>query len=239
MSIVYWRQNFDPNRATPQHVQDALKQWGGTNEYGESLWRVILAGDHEVLRDGVWHERDSDQDTHTFEPGRNGVYEYHSKELKPEKTSFGPQWIPLYPVDGWILERWFPAHCFGGKEAWEAVKSSDGFTPMMGPYPARGDYWMMKGPWDLLPPLEAFRRGISSWENSTKHMHGKIDQALFDATMANFMKLLEEKEEAQYLRVLQQAKQLREESMKDIMNNPRLCGWRNKILNERGMTGHY
>jgi hypothetical protein len=234
--LVYWRQPNDPMRDTPAYMVDALKGYGGTNLYGEPLWRVILAENHLVQRAGIWHEFDPNDNQVDFGPmsRRDGSVNYQTKQLRPLSVSSAEmRWIPKYPCEGWILERWFPASCWGSKQAWEAVKSSDGVTPMMGPYPARGDYWMMKGPWVEIPTISAVRQGVSSWENSVKHMHGQVDQALFELNMKQFMKVLDEKKAARNMALTAKIGKMRKEMLRAVNHNPRLQAFRTELI-EKG-----
>lgn len=54
--------------------------------------------------------------------------------------------VAKYPeVHCWVLEKWLPATYYGPQEAWYAVRDwepgSPNFgAPVLGPYPARGDY---------------------------------------------------------------------------------------------------
>lgn len=233
--MVYWRQPTDPMADTPQYMVEALRGYGGTNPYGEPLWRVILAENHLVQRCGIWHEVDPNDNQVEFAPAaRGGALNYQTKQLQPLSVSgVETRWIPRWPCEGWVLERWFPAHCYGSPEAWKAVKSSDGVTPMMGPYPARGAYWMMKGPWVEIPTVSAVRQGVSSWENSVKHMHGQVDKALFELSMKQFMKVLDEKKAARDMALVGKVKRMREEMLRAVNRNSRLQAFRNELI-EKG-----
>lgn len=231
--LVYWRQPTDPMVETPNHIVDALRGYGGTNIYGEPLWRVILADQHLVQRTGIWHEMDPDENQVEFGKGKNGALDYQTKQLRPLSVSgVETRWVPRYPCDGWILERWFPASCYGSPQAWASVMSSDGRTPMMGPYPVRGDYWMMKGPWEEIPSISALRQGVSSWENSVKHMHGQVDQALFDLNMKQFMKVLDEKKADRDMKLTAKIGRMRKEMLTAVNGNKRLAAFRNELINK-------
>lgn len=81
--------------------------------------------------------------------------------LRGSVTSSGLAEVPKYPCKGWILERWFPASKYGLRRDWEAVKCLDGETPLMGPYPSEGEYFMLAGPWQDLPTMQDLRNAIS------------------------------------------------------------------------------
>lgn len=153
------------DRSTPAPIRKELARFGGLNPYNRANWRIVLAQDRLCRRGGVFTTMPSgDVKTIELEPIiRNGrkVYLQHVREIKPESVVTGTRDVPKYPVQGWVLERWFPASKYGGRSAWEAVKSSDGVTPMMGPYPHEGDYFMLAGPFSRIPELTDLRESIA------------------------------------------------------------------------------
>lgn len=154
------------DRRTPSAVRKELGRYGGLNKYNQANWRIVLAEDRKELRGGVFKTMPSGNvRTTELEPVmRNGkrVYIMHHREIKPEKVETGFHEVPKYPVKGWILERWFPASKKGMTQSeWEAVKSSDGMTPMMGPFPVEGFYFMLAGPFTRIPEMEDLKNAIS------------------------------------------------------------------------------
>lgn len=67
---------------------------------------------------------------------------------------------PVWPKEGWILERWFPAEVWApnGREGWTNAS----------PFPEEGEYYLIApGPncqWDELPELNDLKQAISMWE---------------------------------------------------------------------------
>lgn len=154
------------DRRTPSAIRKELARFGGLNPYNRANWRIVLADDRRELRGGVFKTMPGgDVKTIELEPVmRNGkrVYVMHAREVKPDKVVTGFHEVPKYPVKGWILERWFPASKKGmTKTEWESVKSSDGTTPMMGPFPAEGFYFMLAGPFDQIPEMNDLKMSIS------------------------------------------------------------------------------
>ena len=154
------------DRRTPSAVRKELARFGGLNPYNRANWRIVLAEDRKELRGGVFKTMPSgDVKTIELEPVmRDGkrVYVMHAREVKPDKVETGFHEVPKYPVKGWILERWFPVSKKGmTRTEWEDVKSSDGLTPMMGPYPAEGFYFMLAGPFSRIPEMEDLKNSIS------------------------------------------------------------------------------
>lgn len=62
----------------------------------------------------------------------------------PLRTDLGVAQINLYPFEGWILEKWKPAHSFGSPAVWEQYRFNG--ENALGPYPYDGDYELVAGP---------------------------------------------------------------------------------------------
>lgn len=227
---------MNPLKDTPKNVTAKLALWGGKNPYGLPNWRIILAENHLVQRAGEWFEFEQDEKQAEFshlrsEDGQHGCT-VQTQEIKPNEVRAGMFLVPKWPVRGWILERWFPASCYGTRESWEAEKSWDGATPMMGPFPERGEYFMPSGggPWREIPPLEELRRVISLWENDTTHSRGRVDADAIEAANRTFMREEEEAEARKYERLLDACNQSQRESLDFIKNNPNLSAFYSKAL---------
>ena len=73
--------------------------------------------------------------------------------------------VPTYcalETQGWVLERWFPAHLFGSPEAHYADVVPGTSIPRRGPYPERGKYVMLTGPFPEQPSIDFLQDFISS-----------------------------------------------------------------------------
>jgi len=152
---------INPDLYTPQYVKDELLRYGGKNVHGRPLWRLVQAEKRTVIRGGVFHDfGDRMPDQTGFAPdGR-----FAHQQVKPVSTHVGMAECRLYPkTKGWILEHWFPPQMFGTKEWWTSQKGEGGY-PLLGPYPAEGDYWMLSGPWPAIPSLEELRHKIRGYE---------------------------------------------------------------------------
>jgi hypothetical protein len=229
---------LDPLRDTPAEITAKLLAWGGTNEYGDPNWRIILAENHLVQRAGMWTEFDEGTEQVQFEERAHDVA-YKTQQIAPTAIRIGMFWVPLYPCRGWILERWFPPSAFGNNLQWESALSQDDATPMMGPFPERGAYWMLSGggPWPQIPLLEDVRESISIWENST-HLHGTIDEDVLARTMQRDMEEADAREEAKYDWFLSEVAYQRQTHLEFIKGNPALSGFRNRLVNDRGLMSH-
>lgn len=62
----------------------------------------------------------------------------------PIRVDMGMAEVPLYPFEGWILEKWKPAESFGPPSMWEMYRFNG--ENALGPYPYSGDYELVAGP---------------------------------------------------------------------------------------------
>lgn len=227
----------NPLKDTPADVTEKLLRWGGRNQYNDPNWRIILAENHLVQRSGMWTEfADDTEQTHFETVG--GQVRYEHRQIAPDAVRIGTFWVPLYQVQGWILERWFPASSYGSKEQWESALSQDG-TPMMGPFPDRGGYFMLSGggPWPEIPLLDDIRAAISEWENSA-HLHGYMDEASVLQSMREAEEEGQRQEDLRYEKFLHEVEYQRVSHLGFIKANPALAGYRNRIANSRGLMSH-
>lgn len=229
---------LDPLRDTPADVTDKLLRWGGKNPYGQPNWRIILLQNHLVQRAGVWTEHDEGTDMVQFEEHEKHVG-YSTREIAPDAVRVGMFWVPLYPVKGWGLERWFPAASYGSKVQWESALSQDDKTPMMGPFPEHGEYFMPSGggPWPEIPNLESVRESISIWENAS-HTHGTIDEEAVVRAMNRDIAEADEREEREYEKFLNEVTYQRVSHLAFIKENPHLSGFRNRLAARKGLMSH-
>lgn len=148
------------DRRTPRAVRKALAEFGGYNRFGGANWRVIVAEDHMSLRGGV-HKTMPSGNVKSIDLERlpNGTYKMHHSEVKPDKVETGWKMVPEWGLAGWVLEKWFAPETVN-RAVWEDARSEDG-TPMMGPYPDKGYYFMLAGPWEQMPTLADLRLAIA------------------------------------------------------------------------------
>ena len=229
---------LDPLRDTPREVTAKLLAWGGKNDCGEVNWRIVLAENVLVQRAGMWTEFAEDTEQVHFETVGNDV-RYQTRQIAPDAIRIGMFWVPKYPCTGWILERWFPPSAYGSRQQWESALSQDNVTPMMGPYPERGGYFMLSGGglWPQIPLLEDIHQAIAQWENSS-HCHGIVDEKEIARAMQKDMEEADAKEQAQYDAFLREVTYMRETHLEFIKGNPALSGFRNRLVNKQGLMSH-
>jgi len=226
---------------TPSAVRTELGRYGGLNPYNRANWRIVLAEDRRELRGGVFKTMPSgDVKSFEFEPVLiNGkrVYRMHHTEVKPEKIVTGFQEVPKYPVKGWILERWFPASKKGmGKAEWEAVKSSDGITPMMGPYPTEGFYFMLAGPFSRIPEMEDLKNAISMHIRAEEAQPASYQQMLLEEINGD-----EEEKAKAYAKAMEELGHFYESEVEPVMRGTSLGAGRirNELAESVGDRSHH
>lgn len=172
----------DPNLDAPKPTLRFIKRFGGLNPYGLPNWRVCLAQNVLVTRAGIFHETtEGDGQVLTYDEHGRLV---HNREATKSVTTEGTFRVPRYPKPGWILERWQPAHLWGTREQWESQLSEGTKTPMMGPYPEEGDYWLIAGPFPHCPPESDLELAMGMYERSMMDRPTDVD--------AEMKRLLEE-----------------------------------------------
>lgn len=162
---------------TPSNIREFLVEFGGRNRFNGANWRCIVAEDHLVLRGGVHNHMPTDgSKSIELEPLRNGTYKMHHNEVKPTKVETG--WIrkPKYGVKGWVLERWFAPETLN-RALWEDARSTDG-SPMMGPYPEKGYYFMLEGPWEQIPDTAVLKWVIATHLRTENEKPESYEQAV-------------------------------------------------------------
>ena len=120
-------------RDTPRQLTAELTRYGGLNPFGQPVFRVVLAQNVRKQTFGTMRHM----------PVLQADAVDDVPEVEPEAFSSGELWVPRYDGQGWILERWFPAHAWGSQSEWEHETAQDGVTRMMGEYPRHGDYYIV------------------------------------------------------------------------------------------------
>jgi hypothetical protein len=158
------------NHIVPKACERFVTRFGGRNPYGGPRWRLLAASDRLVKEAGVYRDwapglTTAEKGGLNFQPNPHAPgCNFSRYDNKPVRVVTEMREIRKYPhAEGWILERWFPASAYGTQEEWRSYKAVDGITPMLGPYPERGDYEMMYGPWPRIPSCDLLQRLISSY----------------------------------------------------------------------------
>ena len=118
------------------------KMWQGTSlrhlgitDYGDNEWRVVWGPSRLYIVGGMWqdHIGTIPNDRELVEAGRD-------LSLVSRRAEY--RWIPKYPTERWILERWLTPFEYAGSPSAYAVEQWDEEAKLLtlGPYPERGEY---------------------------------------------------------------------------------------------------
>lgn len=145
-----------PEKDTPPEIRQMLTEYGGKTAEGWPAWRLVLAQNCRMQCFGRMSHAPKVKDTSDLD----------LRELTPERTEEGSYWIPRYRAKGWILQRWFPPHTWGTRQAWEQEKAHDGIHRLRGKYPENGDYFLLAGPWNSIDEAGDLRACIQQWNRA-------------------------------------------------------------------------
>ena len=138
------RNDVSPAGLAPKEYQDAIRQFGGLNPFGEPNFRLTIAEETKTFQGGEWHEWPNGAKL----KNRGGMYvsedgrTVDAPKDKPIRVVAEMRWIRRYPdLRGWIFQEWFPAHCYGNAEDWYKL-TVPGHKDLcrLGPFPVFGDY---------------------------------------------------------------------------------------------------
>jgi hypothetical protein len=179
---------IDPQSETPLSIRKELTTYGGNNPFKRPMWRMVIAERCLGKRGGIFNTFTPGTTLTDFQP--DGRFQHIP--LKPISTRSGVFDVRIYPVKGWILERWFPPSMIGTKEWWESQKGADG-SPLLGDYPHEGLYWMISGPWKQLPNVQELKDKIRRYEYAMD-----INSGDFDQRMKEYVASVEAEEEKEF-----------------------------------------
>lgn len=167
MKLTSERDDVLPDGRAPKNIRKFLRDFGGTNPYGESNYRLVRA-EHVLIHLGNnW--TDWPDDTPIEEQGgitfsdesvlvpittkikKSGhilkqLVEMPAEMLvaqsKPLRQVAEMRWVHRYPgLTGWMLQHWDPAALYGSRTWWEAqTVPNHPDLQILGPYPERGRY---------------------------------------------------------------------------------------------------
>lgn len=224
---------MNPDVDAPKALRDAILRFGGVNKYGKPMWRVCLAQHCTAMRGGVFITMPGGMlEQYTLGPDGKTLI---SNEIKPDSVKHGIMEVPRYPHVGWILERWHPASDWGTREQWEAAKSSDGITPMMGPYPSEGQYFLFGGPWDACPTISDVEVAIQHYERDRAKRPRD-----FEAAVARLIRKEEDNKQKQYEKMVAELEQYHKSEIMPVLQSTSLNAQavRNQIQKRLGLKSH-
>jgi hypothetical protein len=266
------RRDINYSCVVPQALSDCLLRIGGTNIYGEPMFRLLLAQDRVTIANGVWNIW---PDTATLDDrsglgiteaqsilaeGQNVLDELEAKgasedelrkvseliteqinelfaehaEKRPDRVIKGTyEAVPVYQMEGWIVEKWKPAHSFGTPEQWNSITYEG--EPALGPYPTYGDYDYIAGPTPYQPSEAELREAVAQ---HFKQLHERA------ASPAQRVKQMLDRMERRRQERIKELKNRAEAFAKD---NQQIFGGssleagriRNEIAAKAGLPGHW
>ena len=167
----------------PQEIQDYLLTIGGCTPFDEPMWRVVLARNvvWKVAGGKVWDAGLSVSERGGFDLLEGRPYANHP--IRDESGNLVEQ--QRYPhLDGWILQRWFPAS-FYNKTQWFAPENClPGGMPKLGPFPQYGDYEMVGGPMQRIPGRQELYDFVSTYYRGLEERRGSVESRAREAMNA-------------------------------------------------------
>lgn len=142
--------------------------------------------------------------------------------------------VPKYShleIQGWVLEKWYPAAMFGLPEDWykHVVPGTD--VPRLGPYPENGQYEMIAGVFPLAPSLSFIEEFIGFQQKRARELEEQdVRQVLADKIYAH-----ERAEEKQR----EEAEQRIRDLISPLLGTSLEAGrWRNQLAERAGIRSH-
>jgi hypothetical protein len=137
------------------------------------MWRLALA--HNVIwkvQGGkVWDENLTVAERGGIDVNEGRLHE--NRPVRDEADRLVEQ--RRYPhLDGWILQKWFPASSYDRSQWFEPQHCLADGTPKLGPYPECGDYEMMAGPMQRVPSQQQLHEFILAYYRGLESRHWSV-----------------------------------------------------------------
>lgn len=226
---------------TPKVISDTLKRYKGDTPGGYPLYRLVHSASVYERIGGAW----SDWDENTPYADRGSISNVLDAQGNPTaaatpiRTVIEVRTVPTYShfdEQGWVLERWFPAHMFGSPEFHYSNVVAGTSVPLLGPYPERGKYVMLTGPFPE-PPSTSFLLDFINFHQQkaeailSQEVGAYIKQRVYDAEAAD-EKRRKKTAEDNFLRIM--------DASKNILFGTSLAAGRlrNKAAEQMGIRSH-
>ena len=241
------RNDFLGNHTRPgKEIEEACLAFGGTNKYGENMFRVCIAEERSIKSCGAFNIWDKSLSLDE----RGGVDWSKAQQMlmdgarpeavdeyiqgcmgrRPLRVDVGMQDKRKYVCDGWILEKWKP--CVSTPSEWYSYTFLG--QPALGPYPENGDYELVAGP-------TPYQLTVSEVETAIRrNFRMQDDRPASAQERMSLLMAMEEKEEAAREK---QQKTMIDDALKDF--KPILTGLsleagriRERLAAQAGMKSH-
>ena len=222
----------------PKAYADFLIRVGGRNPFDEPNYRLIWAANRYETIGGEW--TDWPEGASVAERGGMVADEYGNvsqSDVKPLRVVTELRKTQKYPICdcqkkvqygycpvcdgiwGWLLEKWYPAHFFGSRDAWygmgmdnpngeewvvEANQALAAFyrdkgIPKLGPYPEQGDYEKVSMSMRQLPPFDSLLSVIQRINRNIVGKSGTPQQRIAKKVYESDMRIEADKEKKKEL----------------------------------------
>jgi hypothetical protein len=245
-----FRNDVTPNGHAPEFIKDAILRIGGLTPYMEPMYRLIVAEQRFFKADGSW----TDWPEYTSVSERGGLTQEKAKDtdgtdilvMHPNEQIalrtvreirsfhfYGDPQKDANAKQGWVLERWLPAHCFGSREQWNRTLALPDGTPMM-EYPQFGDYDFVDGPCNELPGIEILRSQIAFTERNLEKRGGNPETRMRERINA-----AEREHEKARQKTVQDAYERFKDLCSPILGTSLEAGrWREEMARKAGIRSH-
>lgn len=142
-------------------------------EYGDGfmgypLYRLVYSAFVSTLSAGEWHDWDENLPVElrgqivAGETGKELTAESRAERRVIEMRRV-EEYAELYHTPGWILQRWMAPAYWGSPTEWNSRVVPGTDLPMLGPYPSRGKYMLIAGPFSEQPGKLYLDKWVERW----------------------------------------------------------------------------
>jgi hypothetical protein len=163
------RENDGYSGPEPQDTNQYLSQRHGCGFMGFQFYRIVHSQYVTALSGGEWSDWDKNLPTAlrgslVADQTGKGV----TPNCRAERQVVEMRQVPKYPIlfhaPGWIFERWMAPAYFGSPVEWEQRVVPGTSIPKLGPYPFKGEYILIGGPYPEAPTGPFLDRLVEQWE---------------------------------------------------------------------------
>jgi hypothetical protein len=236
------RDDLHGERRAPKELTEYLASVGGKNIYGEPNYRLVWAGNVMRKEGGLW----SDWPENASLAERGGLLfgpdgELAPSTLKPIRTVDEVRLVHKYidnstgeALEGWIVERWYPAHLYGNPDQWYSHRAPGSIHPILGPYPDRGMYENCSQEQLELPTKSELLELVQHVESLRENVEGSVA-----ARVAKRIALYENMHDKRQAKRKQEALLKIRDRMSAVWGSSLGAGrLRNEIAERAGLTSH-
>ncbi len=163
------KENDDYGGPEPQDANEYLAERHGCGFMGFQLYRIVHSQYVTALSGGEWSDWDKNIPTAlrgslVADSTGKGV----EANMRADRQVIEMRRVPKYPLlfhtPGWIFERWMAPAYFGSPVEWEQRVVRGTSLPSLGPYPSKGEYILIAGPYPEAPTGPFLDRIVEQWD---------------------------------------------------------------------------